>query len=254
MLDVQFENLKVTLEEVKGSGMILALYIVAVLYLFIREKDEKRKRLFCYSSALIIFIIMNPIFNLAVGGVFKRIIYWRFFWTLPIVITLAYAGTMVIKDLNKKNEKIVVSLVLILLIIFSGKFVFNSTNYKKVNNLYKHTDEDVFIAHQIAIDDSEYKRVICPMKLNNHLRQIEPSLMMAYPRVASGDYKDYPAFFGVMTGNVEFIDKYAEDNDFNYVIFEKKITLSAPMEEAGFRLIYETDNYRVYKCVEEKED
>ena len=38
MLDVQFENLKVTLEEVKGSGMILALYIVAVLYLFIREK------------------------------------------------------------------------------------------------------------------------------------------------------------------------------------------------------------------------
>ncbi len=247
MFETQFENLRITFNEVKGTGMFLALYVVAVLYLFMNEKDEKRKRLFCYSAVLIIFIVMNPLFNKLVGGVFRKTIYWRFFWCLPIGFTLGYVGTMLVKNIDKKNEKVIVGIVLAVLIILSGKLVFNDTNYKKVNNLYKHTDEDVYIAHQIAIDNEEYKRVICPMKLNNHLRQIEPSLVMAYPRVASGDYKDYPAFFGVMTGNVEFIDKYAEENDFNYVIFDKEITLTAPMENAGFHLIYETENYRVYK-------
>ncbi|MCR5187278.1 MAG: hypothetical protein K6D97_09275 [Clostridia bacterium] len=258
MFETQFENLKITFNEVKGTGMFLALYIVAILYLFFNEKDEKRKRLFCYSSVLIVFIVMNPIFNKLVGGVFRKTIYWRFFWCLPIGFTLGYVGTMLVKNIdvdtdidnkktNTKIKKIIVGVVLSVLIMISGKLVFNDTNYQKVNNWYKHTDEDVFIAHQIAIDNEEYKRVICPMKLNNHLRQIEPSLVMAYPRVASGDYKDYPPFFGVMTGNVEFIDKYATDNDFNYVIFEKSITLTAPMENAGFHLIYETEHYRVYK-------
>ncbi len=252
MLETQFENLKITLDEVKGQGMFLALYLVALLYIFINEKDETKKRLFGYGSLILIFIIMNPIFNKLVGGIFRKSIYWRFFWTIPIGITVAYVCTDIIKRLGEKSTKVMVSLAFIVIIIFCGKLMYNETNYQKVNNLYKHTDEDVFIAHQIAIDDSEYKRVICPTKLNNHLRQIEPSLIMAYPRKPDGNYKDYPIYYSVENGSVEEIDEFSKENDFNYVIFDKETELTVPMELAGFHIIYETEHYRIYKSDMEK--
>lgn len=247
MFESQFENLSITLDEVKGSGMFILLYLIALFYLFINEKDIVKRRIFCYSSLIIIFVVMNPIFNKLVGGIYKKTIYWRFFWTLPMGISVAYVGVDVVSKLDEKRKRIFASIAIIILIIFSGKLIYNDTNYQKVDNLYKHTDEDVFIAHQIAIDDAEYKRIICPEKLNNHLRQIEPSLIMAYPRVASGDYEDYPIRDCINKGQVEEIDKFAKENDFNYVIFKKETELTAPMEAAGFHLIYETENYRIYK-------
>ncbi len=247
MFDKELLNLKVTIDEVKGQGMFLILYLIALIYLFINEKNQTKRRLFCYGSLILMIIIMNPLFNKIVGGVYKKSIYWRFFWTIPMGITVAYVGTDIISRLDEKKTKIVVSIVFILLVIFSGKLMYNETNYQKVNNWYKHTDEDVFIAHQLAIDVADYKRVICPVKLNNHLRQIEPSLIMAYPRIPDGNYEKYPIHDSLVNGRVEEIDKFATENNFNYVIFDKETELTAPMEEADFHLIYETENYRIYR-------
>ena len=247
MFSNQLYNLKVTIDETKGTGEFVALFIIAVIYIFLKEKDEAKRRVFCYASVLLIFIILNPIFNKIVGGFFRKSIYWRFFWTVPISITVAYVATSVIKEIDSNSKKIIVGLAFVMLIMFSGKLIYNDINYQKVNNLYKQTDEDVMIANLITIDSAEYKRIICPEKLNNHLRQIEPSLIMAYPRRPDGDYSKDPIYYSITNGNVEEIDKYAKDNNFNYVIFDKNVELTAPMESAGFHIIYETDHYRIYK-------
>ena len=79
------EAIKKCFSEFKGSGMYILLFLLSIIYIYLKD-DSKKKTLFVYYPILVFLITLNPLFNKLVGGVFKSSIYWRFFWLLPLGI------------------------------------------------------------------------------------------------------------------------------------------------------------------------
>lgn len=244
------ENIKIikdTFLEFKGSGMYLALFFIAILYLYLKENDKRLKYMFIYFPLISLFITLNPIFNKIVGGVFNDEVYWRLFWILPIGITISYAIVKILNGLDTKKEKIIVSISILIIIMVSGKFIYTEENFIKVGNLYKIPDESVLVAQLIASDEGEYKKALVSENLVSHIRQIESCIMLAYSRIPQGYNENHTIVNNLRIGNVAGIAKDAYDTNSNYVVVRKDIPLNAKMEDYNFEKLNETTEYLIYK-------
>ena len=115
---------------------------MALLYILTKYKEEdKKSKSFLLTYPIIVFIIIwNPIFTKIILNFINEEVYWRMYWLVPIGITLAYIFTKIIYSQSKVIRKIFNSIAIFIIIIASGKLVFSSENYQKVNNYYKVPD------------------------------------------------------------------------------------------------------------------
>lgn len=191
MFEENIEIIKNTFLEFIGSGMYILLFFIALLYIFLKEDSKKNKAFLLYGSIIILFITLNPIFNKIVGKIFTNSVYWRVYWLLPLGVTIAYAGVKFINTEKQKYKQVIATMGVILIVIVSGKLIYNKENYFKLGNLYKLPDEDVLVTQLIGADDEENKKVIAPESLVAHMRQIDASIDLAYRRDPQGKRKSY---------------------------------------------------------------
>lgn len=240
------EAIKNAFIQYKGSGAYITLYLIAIIYLFLKEKDKEKRFFFIYFPIGLCLILFNPIFNKIVGKIITPSLYSRVFWTVPLGLTIAYTCVKVISELEKKKKKIVTTVLLILIIFISGKFIYTSENYTKVGNLYKLPDEHVLIAQLIGVDKEEYKKALVPETMCAHIRQIEPSINLAYKRNPQG-YENNKHVIALNSGNTEEITKLAVENECNYIVMKKEIVLTVDFIYFGFEKMNETEKYVIYK-------
>lgn len=240
------EIIKNAFLEYKGTGAYITLYLISMIYLLLKEENKQKRFMFIYFPLVMILIILNPIFNEFVGKAFTASLYSRVFWTVPLGITIAYSFVKVVSEIESKNKKIITTIVLILIIFISGKFIYTSENYTKVGNLYKLPDEHVLVAQLIGADENEYKKALVPETLCAHIRQIEPSINLAYKREPQG-YENNKYVIALNSGNTEEITKLAIENECNYIVMKKEIVVTVDFSYFGFEKINETDNYVIYK-------
>ena len=129
MLKENIEIVKNTFQEYQGNGMYIALFFVAMLYIYLKEEDKKKKNLFLYFPICVLLVTLNPLFNKMVGKIFTASVYWRMYWILPVGITIAYSVVKFVSEQKEKSQKIVVAISLITIIIFSGKFIYAGNNF-----------------------------------------------------------------------------------------------------------------------------
>ena len=133
----------------------------------------------------------------------------------------------------------------------SGKFIYTEENFDKVGNLYKLPDESVLVAQLIGVDNEEYKKAIVPFTIVAHIRQVDASILLAYPRTPGG-YDKIDIVQHLNSGNVVGVVGYAAEENCNYVVYHKATVLVGKMEDYGFEKINETPNYAIYKLVNEE--
>ena len=124
MLEECINTIKSSYEQFLGSGMYFALFLVSILYIFMKEKDKKKRILFIYFPIVIFAVITNPFFNLLSSVVFTVNTYYRLFWLLPLGIVIAYTAVLVVNEGKDKIKKIVIFVSLFVIIALSGKFYF----------------------------------------------------------------------------------------------------------------------------------
>ena len=236
------EAIKKCFSEFKGSGMYILLFLLSIIYIYLKD-DSKKKTLFVYYPILVFLITLNPLFNKLVGGVFKSSIYWRFFWLLPLGITISY--TMV-KIINENEKKVFLTCAFIIVIMISGKLIYNNTNYIKTGNAYKLPDEPVLIAQIIASDEEEYKKAIVPQTVVPYIRQIDSSIDLAYKRNPEG-YKENQYVFALTVGDVGVLAELAKKSESNYIVIGKNVPINIEFYHFGFEKLNETENYIIYK-------
>lgn len=230
----------------RGSGMYMALFFIAMLYIYLKEENKKIKCGLVYYPILVLVITLNPLFQKLVGSVFNIHTYWRVFWLLPLGITISYAAVKFLSHMQSKKERIVVFISFVVIIIMSGKFIYTKQNYTKLGNAYKLPDESVLVAQLIGIDDEDYKKAIVPETLVAHIRQIDSSIMLAYAREPEG-YTRNSLVQNINSGNVVGVVGVAAEKNCNYVVYNKATVLVGKMEDYGFEKINETQNYAIYK-------
>lgn len=246
--------IKNTFLEYKGSGGYITLYLLSLIYLFLKEENKEKRMFFIYFQALIFLVVFNPIFNKIVGPIFKASVYWRVYWVIPLGITIAYAAVKIITEFeNEKLKKVILCVSFIFIIIINGKFIYTKENYQEVGNLYKIPDESVLVAQLIGADDEEYKKALVPETLVAYIRQIDSSIELAYKREPTG-YENHKFVTALTIGNTEWITDLAKENNCNYIVMKKETTLTLDFSYFDFELFNETENYSIYKSIDKAEE
>jgi len=156
MFEENIEVIKNTFSEFKGTGMYIALFLISIIYIGIKEENKKVKRFIIYYSVITLLITLNPIFNKIVRPIFTDSVYWRVYWIIPLGVTIAYAAVKVINESEGKIQKVIIAISICLIIIVSGKYIYVYENYVEVGNPYKGAKEHYIL----DIDDSEFCKSI----------------------------------------------------------------------------------------------
>ena len=71
-------------QNISGSGMLTALYVCAVVFLFFQEKETYKRILLVYLPVFWIGVLLLPVTYRVMAEVIDEEIYYRFFWMLPM--------------------------------------------------------------------------------------------------------------------------------------------------------------------------
>ena len=239
------ENIRTTFSSYYGTGKYFLLLMIALIYIFICEKEQNKKVFLVWYSCLVLLIILNPIFNKIVDHFLNVRVYNRLYWMVPIGIILAYAGVIFVKNNSKLSNKIFAFCVLTVLIIFSGNFVYTKNNYTKTDNLYKIPDEYVEVSNIIKEIPIYPKKAMVSTDLVPYIRLIAPSVRMAYPRKSTG-YKDYPIVGFYEAGDVKVLTNLCKEKEVNIIVYDRNILLSISPTYFGYDYYTSTANYDIY--------
>ncbi|WP_343248578.1 hypothetical protein [Diplocloster hominis] len=168
-----------------GNGIYFLLYFLAVIYILLIEKDSRKY--FVYPSVLVTLLTFNPIFfKIVTKFFFEEAVYWRMFWLLPIPILLAYVFTHIIVRQKNNGLRYSVLIIVTLLIIMSGDFIFNfnNGNFKTSENYFKlptATLEVSQLIHKDSGEDGDLK-LAAPHLLATTIRQYDATIPLLFGR------------------------------------------------------------------------
>lgn len=237
--------------EYSGTGFIIGLYFMAMLYLFVIEKRKNIRIYFLYVPLGILFVFFNPIVAKIVYSVVGDEIYYRILWLLPIIITIAYAFVSIVMRLKEKSKIIVVSF-LVLCVVLGGKCVYLNPYFSSAENLHHMPNEVIRICDVIRVDGREVMAAF-PIELVQYVRQYDPTICMPYGReMTVEDWIAWHAYDLYLEMNKEVLDaseiaRYAKELSCHYVILPEKKEMSGDLEKYGFDLVDVIEGYRIYK-------
>lgn len=254
MIEESMQIIRNCFNEYIGAGTYMTIYLISIVYIFIKEKDKTYRAFTIWFPLIVSLIVFNPFFYkfLEKSGTLKADSYWRVFWMLPMGITIAYAFTKIVSEANEKNKKVMVFLSLVGVILIGRCYMFTNDDFKPYGNIYKLPDDIVMVTQIIGADESEYKKALTTQSIVPYVRQIDPSIKLAYGRSETGYGSDSLAMI-VESGDAEKICEKAKDTESNYIVLQTENELHGDIEDYGYEVLDQTEFYTIYKEVEVEE-
>lgn len=235
-------------QNISGSGMLVALYIVALLYLFFHEKETYKRILLIYLPFFLIAILLLPVTYRIVSTVIDEELYYRFFWMLPMTLVIAYTAVELYHSYRGKYKKIV-ALCLALVIIVSGDFLYDNWRYSKAENAYHIPQKVVDICDLIHTDGREVMAVF-PMELMQYVRQYDGTICMPYGRNLLVEEWEmwHPLYFmlEVYETDAKAIFSEAKNYECSYIVAEEGKLSEAFAGESGYVLVESMHGYDIF--------
>ena len=219
-----------------SDSKYFVLFLIALVlnFIFIKKDNKKERVLLLWLPIMVVLIIMNPVIfkhlNKLIGEDMGNT-YWRVFWLVPLAPVVAYAFTNLIDYKDRKIGKAFIILAFIGIISISGKLVYNSTNFQKVGNWYKMPDNILNVILASKDLELENKKVMCPLSVIPWVRPVTVA-----PKFA-GEYSN-----GVIKAHMKRIMR----DKCNILILDKGFEYDANVEDYGYVLFYENDQYVAY--------
>lgn len=232
-----------------GTGVYLGLYFLSLLYIFVKLKEEdKNKKVFLLVYPIIIFVfIWNPAFVKLMLNFIDHDVYWRMYWLFPLGITISYVFTEFVFLNSKGGKRLMTFAGIIFVIIISGKLIYSSEFFTKVNNPYKIPDNVFEIIEMVSKDNENYKKLIGPQEFIIYTRQYDATIKLGEPRDFSGVYDDSTMVKQIADGRISEMIEKAKIADCNYIVLYKGVEKDVEPEIYGFQVFGENDSYVVYK-------
>lgn len=235
-------------QEYYNDSIFLVLAIVSYIYLFVYEKKERKR--FLYPIALLIFCVVNPLLYFLV---FHQIIYWRLFWVIPNTLVVAYAVTKLVQASRKVKDKILVLGVILLLLGLNGKNVYQSVNFRMIQNPEK-VGQGTKEVCDIMLELEESPRCILPMPMLCQARQYSGEIRSMYGRNVQGFILDanenqWGMYFEMEKGDVNFDYVFGQASALGYefvVTYKKNEVEKSVLNVYNYREIGDLEHYRIY--------
>ncbi len=136
-----------------GEGWVyLILYFAAVVYIYFKG-DHEKKTLFLYTPLLLLAFVWNPI----CGALILKVIaatYWRVFWLMPVGLTLACVGVMLLERKASKLFRIGLAVIVVIVICGPGQWMFSRENgFAMATSVEKLPNEVELFAPNIRLEE-----------------------------------------------------------------------------------------------------
>lgn len=242
-----------TFHKYMGTGIMLLWYIAALIYLSLREKRRPARILFLYVPLILLLVILNPLFAVIYEKFLGMEIYFRNLWLLPVTVTLAYCPVRICREWfpeeGKKQDlrRGLLCLSMAVLILLSGKPVYQNPLFSRAENIHHVPREMVQICDMISLDGREVMAAF-PAEHLLYVRQYTGKVCMPYGRDALQGY--FRELYHVLQADcidVERMAALAKEQKCHYVIFSKEKTLEGRMEDYDYEWFGETEHYLVYR-------
>lgn len=229
------------------NGYLAGIYLFALLYLWLTEKNRSRRAIFVYAPTLLLALFFCPLFR----KVFVRVLddsetYYRMLWLLQMSMVSAY-GMMRLCGRHRRIGLVVISVA----IIACGNYVYDSEHITKAQNAYHLPQEAVDIVDLVEPEEGRIT-VLVPADLIYYVRQYSTKIELPYGRemlIARWDY--YHAMYEAMektevieTGSfVELTRQYP----CSYVVLKEDRETTKPLSDYGFALYDQVGDYLIYQ-------
>lgn len=229
-----------------GTGLILVIFLAALIYLLINEKRKPMRILFVYVPIIILLIYFNPLFFRFFYGMVEEEIYFRICWLLPIAMVIAYTVVCVCEKMSGL-KRVCFASTAVMIVMVSGKLVYSSPLYSLAENCYHVPQKVVDICDAIRLDGREVMAAF-PDEFLLYTRQYSPFVCMPYGREAlQGVYNELRNVIMSEEIEVDRLAELAKAYACHYVIFPEDRILVGEMEDYEYELFDTMHGYLIYK-------
>lgn len=232
-----------------NNTLFMVLFVIALIYLWITEKDKRIKTILVYVSIAIVVIIVNPIYAW-IGLKVEQEAYYRVWWMLPIGIVVCYGAVKAVESVKHLRSKVLITIMALALIIANGKFVYTNTIHFKASNKYHIPQMVIDVADALKIENYKPK-VVLPAELLSFIRQYTADIYMPYGRnILETRWGFSSPLYDSMEADVyvaEDIAKYAREELCVYVVLSSIKPMQGTMEENHYTLQGLVSGYYIYR-------
>ncbi len=232
-----------------GKGMIVALFFLALIYLFFKEKNKNNRMMFVYMPIVILILYFCPAVAAVVYALVSEDLYWRFLWLLPMTPVIAYAAVKVISSLQGKKQ-VFAGVCLGGMIIASGSLIYNSSTASPAKNYY-HVPESVIAVCDLIEPEEGKVKAAFPWEMFQYVRQYSASIEMPYGReyILLSWARRSDLFLALAEGtlNPELIAELARKEGCEYLVFSAGKVIDGEFEDFGFEQVGSTHGYVIYQ-------
>ena len=234
-------------QEYTGAGYLTILYLLALIYLWVSEKNTTIRSVFVYGAGILQILFFCPLFYYGYG-LLDQGTYYRILWLLPMTITIAYTGCVILSKYPVGSIGLGV-----LMIILCGKYVYNNEYITPAENMYHIPGEVIQVCDMIHPKEGEERVTgVFPDELIHFVRQYTTSIQMAYGRdylAPDWVYGDHPLREAMNREKVQAfrVVKLANKANCHYIILEGDKEIIGDLKNFNVELVGETKNYKIYR-------
>ena len=235
-----------------NKSFLVPLFLIALLFLWMTEKDRKLRVVLVYLVTAITVIFLCPLYAW-IGMRIDKDIYYRVFWTLPIGLLVCYS---VVKLMIRFQSVFAKGLVLVLAVIgiaLNGKFVYDNQNtiHHRAVNQYHIPQSVIDVADALKLDN--YKPIaVLPAELLPFFRQYSADVFTPYGRnILEPAWTFSNELYDAMEGSSDTYDaaeiaRCARNEHCTYVVLSCMKQIEGSMEEQNYFLLGFVQGYYIY--------
>ncbi len=233
-----------------GTGIYPFLFLAALIYLLLTEKDRKIRLVLAESSLVTAALFFLPLFKTVMNALGEGETYYRILWLLPMTAVIAYAG---IRIIGRHSRVGLIGLAAVL--ILSGQYVYQNQFITKAQNRFHIPDAVVAICNEIMpAQDEERVWAVFPEELIYYVRQYTSEVQMPYGREMlepSWEWNwDTHPIYEVMRENpidLDALSPLLTEYHCQYLILNRSIPVEGDPEENGLALMAQIEAYDLYR-------
>lgn len=232
-----------------GNGLAVILYIVSVVYLFIKEKDETKRIVLLYSTIMIMFFFLLPPFAVIIFNTMGQEVYYRILWLLPMTIVIAYAFIKMLWSLPDFKWKMICCALGAVLIMLTGDYTYDNPYFSRAENRFHVPQTVTDVCDAIIIPGREVKAAV-PSEMLPYVRQYTANVCMPYGRdVVVETWKENNPLHDAMEtapANCKLIAELAAEQGCHYIVLHEWREKDGSFDGSGYTYQKTVDGYEIY--------
>lgn len=253
MLEELIQVMKALLEDVllyNNDSFLIPLFLIALLFLWVTEKDRKVRVVLLYLVAALGVVFLCPLYAW-IGMKIDVDIYYRVLWSLPMGILVCYSVVKLMTRFKTVLAKGFIFIMAVLVIVINGDLVYTKSLYIKSNNAYHIPQLVIDVADALKLEN--YRPIaVLPAELLPFLRQYTADIFTPYGRnILEPAWTFQNELYDAMEGDrnaydVAEVARCARNHQCAFVVLSSAKQMNGSMEEEGYFLFRFVQGYFIY--------